>query len=73
MFRLSIASVILRYYLMMLVTIVIVFSQQYWLIPVVMLIAMSAILGYRVDNASSSESKVVPMRPEQRDEHRKAS
>ncbi|MCB0547136.1 MAG: hypothetical protein KDD19_06070 [Phaeodactylibacter sp.] len=58
MFQLEIHKLILRYYLMMLVTIITVYTGQMWLIAVVMAIAISAVLGYRF-GGTEEKGKVV--------------
>ena len=58
MFQLEIHKLILRYYLMMLVTIITVYTGQMWLIAVVMAIAISAVLGYRF-GGTGEKGKVV--------------
>ncbi len=62
MFRLSIQNTVLRYYLMMAVVIVTVYSHQMWLVFVAMAIAVSAILGIRVGGGPKQENKAVPMK-----------
>ncbi len=73
MFRLSITSTILRYYLMMVVAIIAVYTHQMWLIAVVMAIAVSAILGYRIGGEPKKESKIVHMKASSEKTQRKAS
>ena len=60
MFQLEIHKLILRYYLMMLITIITVYTDQMWLIAVVMALAISAVLGYRFGRAEE-QGKVVRM------------
>lgn len=73
MFRLSITSTILRYYLMMAVVIVAVYTSQIWLVAVAMAIAVSAILGYRIGGEPEKESKIVHMKASPEKTQRKAS
>jgi H+/Cl- antiporter ClcA len=73
MFRLSITSTILRYYLMMLVVIIALYAQQMWLIGVAMAIVVSAILGYRIGGEPKKESKRVQMKAAPDQAQRKAS
>lgn len=72
MFKLRIHILILRYYLMMLITIVAVYTEQMWLVPVVMAVAISAVLGYRFGGAAEEEGKVVRMEASPEKEARKA-
>ena len=71
MFQLEIHKLILRYYLMMLVTIIAVTTHQMWLAPVIMAIAVSAILGYRFGGAEE-KGKVVRMEASPEETIRKA-
>jgi hypothetical protein len=59
MFRLRISSLILRWYFMMLVGIIAVYTQQDWLIFVTVLIAVSAVLGYSIQPPKEKESAQV--------------
>jgi len=72
MFRLSITSTILRFYLMMLIVILAVVAQQMWLVVIAMAVAVSAILGYRIGGEPDQESKVVRMKATPDRAHRKA-
>ncbi|MCO6475134.1 MAG: hypothetical protein J5I94_00865 [Phaeodactylibacter sp.] len=72
MFKLRIHILILRYYLMMLVTIIAVATHQMWLVPVVMAIAISAVLGYRFGGDSEEAAKVVRMKASPEKTARKA-
>ncbi|MCB9267290.1 MAG: hypothetical protein H6558_19890 [Lewinellaceae bacterium] len=71
MFKLGFHIVILRYYLMMLVTIIAVTTHQMWLVPVIMAIAISAILGYRF-GGTEEKGKVVRMEASPEETIRKA-
>jgi len=73
MFKLSISSTILRYYLMMIVVIVAVITSQSWLVWVAMAVAVSAILGYRIGPAKAEEKgKIVPLEYTRSPQKRKA-
>lgn len=61
MFKLRIHILILRYYLMMLIAIIAVYTDQAWLIWVAMAVAVSAVLGFSFGGAAKEESKVVRM------------
>ncbi|MCB0566907.1 MAG: hypothetical protein KDD01_21280 [Phaeodactylibacter sp.] len=60
MFKLRIHILILRYYLMMLIAIIAVYTDQAWLIAVAMAVAISAVLGYRF-GGTEEKGKVVRM------------
>ena len=49
MFKLRISTLMWRFYLMMAVGIIAVYTHQAWMIALTFLIAVSAILGYRID------------------------
>ena len=73
MFKLSISSLVLRYYLMMVVGIIAVYTHQNWLILLTFLIAVSAIIGYRIEwPGSKEEGKVVRMEEISKEGKRKA-
>jgi hypothetical protein len=73
MFQLSIPSLIGRFYLMMLVGIIAVFTHQNWLIAVTFAIAASAVLGYRIPWRRGKEAgKIIPMTGAPAGTHRKA-
>ncbi len=72
MFRLSILSTVLRYYLMMAVVIVAVYTHSAWLVALAMAIAVSAVLGYRIGGEAGQESKVIRMKAAPGREQRKA-
>ena len=71
MFKLKIHILILRYYLMMLITIIAIYTDQMWLIAVVMAVAISAVLGCRFGGAEE-EGKVVRMKASPEETARKA-
>lgn len=62
MFKLRIHILILRFYLMMLVAIIAVYTDQVWLIVVAMAVAISAVLGYSFGGTASEDGKVVRMK-----------
>ena len=71
MFKLGFHIVILRYYLMMLIAIIAVYTGQAWLIAVAMAVAISAVLGYRF-GGTEEEGKVVRMETSPEKTERKA-
>ncbi len=73
MFQLSISSTILRFYLMMVVAIVTVLTGQWWLVLVVMAVAVSAILGYRIGPPKGKKgSKIIRLDESRSGQKRKA-
>ncbi len=72
MFKLSIHMLILRYYLMMLIAIIAVYTGQAWLIAVTMAVAISAVLGYRFEWPAGEKGKVIRMESSPEKEARKA-
>lgn len=56
MFKLRISSLILRYYLMMVISILAVYTDQSWLVLAAFAVAVSAILGYRLGKPAAKES-----------------
>ncbi len=74
MFKLSFSNTVLRFYLMMLVGILAVYTSQFWLVYLAFAIAVSAILGYRIEwGTSKAESKVVKIGATSEEMKRKAS
>lgn len=74
MFKLSISSLVLRYYLMMVVAILAVYTSQDWLVFLAFAIAVSAVLGYRVEMPSAKESgRLVRLEGTEREKKQKAS
>lgn len=72
MFKLRISSLVLRYYLMMAVAIVAVYTHQNWLVFVAFAVAVSAILGYRIGGPAAKESgKVIRMEEPVREKKQK--
>lgn len=74
MFKLSIHNTVWRFYLMMAIAIVAVYTHQIWLIPVAMLVAVSAILGYQIGTpaAKSGDGRIIELPERERRERRKA-
>ena len=73
MFKLKLSTLILRWYFMMLVGIAAVYTAQWWMILLSVLVAVSAILGYRFEGpAVKEEGKVVPLEGEAPAVRRKA-
>ena len=75
MFKLSIHNTVWRFYLMMAIAIIAVYTHQVWLIPVAMLVAVSAILGYQIGTpaAKSGEGRIIELTDRERVERRKVS
>lgn len=74
MFKLSFSSTILRFYLMMLIAILAIYTHQSWLIVVAFAIGVTAILGYRIDwFVREANDKIVQMKPTKNIANRKAS
>ncbi|GEM_PF-6972543 len=65
MLSLSFSNTIFRFYLMMLVAIVAVLTQQAWMILLVYAVAVSAILGYRINipRRKKKTTKRIKMEP----------
>lgn len=73
MFKLSFHHTILRYYLMMAVSIVAVYTHQSWLILLAFAVAVSAVLGMRIGPSEEKRKpKVMPMGEVKPRERRKA-
>ena len=73
MFTLRISSLVLRYYLMMAVAIVAVYTHQSWLVFVAFAVAVSAILGYRIGGPTAKESgKIIQLEEKAREKKVKA-
>jgi len=63
MFKLSISSTVWRFYLMMLVAIVAVYTQQSWLILLAFAVGVSAILGYQISwQPAKQKGKVIALK-----------
>ncbi len=70
MFKVRFDHLIMRYYLMMLVAIVAVYTHQAWLIVLTFAIAVTAILGYRFEwRANKQSGKIITL--ERKEEGRK--
>jgi hypothetical protein len=75
MFQLRISTLMWRFYLMMAVGIIAVYTAQSWLIVVTFAIAVSAILGYRIPwpRTEEKEGKHVALPPQAGKKLRQAS
>jgi hypothetical protein len=73
MFQLRISTLIWRWYFMMVVGILAVYTSQAWLIVLTMLVAVSAVLGYRLGvPAERKEGKLIRMEEDSSPQRRKA-
>lgn len=73
MFQLRISTLIWRWYFMMVVGMLAVFSGQSWLIVLAMGVAVSAVLGYRMGSPDPrEEGKLIRMEEEPSRQQRKA-
>lgn len=64
LFNLSIHNTVFRFYLMMLIAIIAVYTQQSWIIFLAFAVGVSAILGYRLGKpTAAAEGKEVKMKP----------
>ncbi len=62
MFKLNFANTVWRFYLVMLIGIIAVYTHQSWLIFVVFAVAVSAILGYQFNwGGTKRTGKVIEM------------
>lgn len=68
MFKLSFHNTILRFYLMMLVAIIAVYTAQAWLIVVAFAVGVGSILGYQINfkPAKTTEAKRIDLQPQPR-------
>lgn len=69
-FELSIATVILRFYLMMLVVIVAGFIGQWWLAILALPIFLSIMTGMSFSLKANQEGKIRTLNPQQKSEKR---
>lgn len=72
MFKVSISNLILRYDLMIVATIIALYTHQTWLILLPFIIAVMAILGIRFNWTGAKKGKMVPMKGASKEEMRKA-
>jgi hypothetical protein len=64
-FNLSINNTVLRFYLMMLIAIIAVYTHQSWLIFLAFAVGVSAILGYHIGKpVETTQGKAVRMGPQ---------
>jgi len=56
MFNLSIHNTVLRFYLMMFLSIIAVYTGQSWLIVLAFVVAVSAVLGYQLPSSGEKQS-----------------